>query len=390
MTVTAELVQQSSEPAPHDERPDVTARVLHLINGEHYSGAERVQDLLALRLPERGFDVGFACVKPGRFPTDRQSLSTPLLSAPMRGRFDFRLARRLARHVRDEGYTLLHAHTPRTALLARLVHASTSVPFVYHVHSPTSRDSTHRLRSQLSAWTERRSLRRAAHLIAVSPSLRRLMFEAGFPEDRVTYVPNGVPAVEADFARRPPTDVWTLGVVALFRPRKGMEVLLDALSLLRRRGAAVRLHAVGEFETPQYELAIKRHAERLGLTGAIHWTGFTQNVHHELAQMDLMVLPSLFGEGLPMVVLEAMAAALPVVATDVEGVPEAIRHETDGVLVEPGSPSSLADGVSRIVDGSLDWQTLRISAHRRHAQLFSDQAMADGVAEVYRRVLCAK
>ena len=77
-----------------------TARVLHVINGEHYAGAERVQDLLAAQLPNFGFDVGFACVKLGRFADARTSRSVPLFEAPMQWRFDLRPAWRIAEMIR--------------------------------------------------------------------------------------------------------------------------------------------------------------------------------------------------------------------------------------------------------------------------------------------------
>ena len=82
--------------------------------------------------------------------------------------------------------------------------------------------------------------------------------------------------------------------------------------------------------------------KRLKLDDAIEWTGFTSDVRSQLARMDLFVLPSLFGEGLPMVVLEAMAAGVPIVGTRVEGVPEAIRDGEDGLLAEPSDPIDLA------------------------------------------------
>jgi glycosyltransferase involved in cell wall biosynthesis len=103
--------------------------------------------------------------------------------------------------------------------------------------------------------------------------------------------------------------------------------------------------------------------------------------------MDLFVLPSLFGEGLPMVILEAMAAGVPVIATRVEGAPEAVRNELEGLLVEPGHPQELADAVTRVIDGHVDWLDLREAAHRRQARYFSDRSMAEGVANVYRKVL---
>jgi glycosyltransferase involved in cell wall biosynthesis len=119
----------------------------------------------------------------------------------------------------------------------------------------------------------------------------------------------------------------------------------------------------------------------------IDWIGFTRNVSRELTQMDLFVLPSLFGEGMPMVVLESMAAGVPVVATRVEGVPDAVRDGRDGLLVAPGDPEGLARGIDRIISGQVDWCHLRESARRRHAEGFSDRSMAAGVAEVYGEVL---
>ena len=103
--------------------------------------------------------------------------------------------------------------------------------------------------------------------------------------------------------------------------------------------------------------------------------------------MDLFVLPSLFGEGLPMVLLEAMAAGVPVVAARVEGVPEAIRDGIDGLLVPPGSAEHLARAVASVVRGEVDWAAWRASASARQAEHFSDRSMAAGVAKVYDRVL---
>jgi glycosyltransferase involved in cell wall biosynthesis len=360
--------------------------VLHLINGEHYSGAERVQDLLALRLPEQGFEVGFGCVKPDLFPDRRQAQFAPLHRLSMRGRFDLRPARQVAELVRSEGYELIHAHTPRTALIGRMAAARAGVPLVYHVHSPTSRDTTHRLRNWLNRSVERWAIAAAAKLIAVSESLGRHMRAAGVPESRLAVVPNGVPCAGDLPARRAPQGTWTLGTVALFRPRKGTEVLLEALALLEQRGFDVRLRAVGPFETDAYERKLKSLASERGIERLVEWTGFASDVAAELAQMDLFVLPSLFGEGLPMVVLEAMAAGVPVAATQVEGVPEAIRDGVDGVLAEPRDPQALASAIEHVLRGDLNWTSLRDSALVRQRERFSDVSMAAGVAGVYREV----
>jgi glycosyltransferase involved in cell wall biosynthesis len=364
-----------------------TARALHVINGEHYSGAERVQDLLARQLPQFGYEVGFACVKPVRFPVARESIRAPLFEVPMAGRFDFGVVNKLVRLIRDDDYQLVHAHTPRTALVGRLAARKAKVPFIYHVHSPAGRDSTRRFLNALNSLVEWHTVHGADRLVTVSPSLEQYMIARGFPAERVVCVPNGVPSALGVADRTPPTGTWTIGTVALFRPRKGIEILLEALASLRSWGVDVRLRAVGGFETLAYETAILTQAERLGLRDAIEWVGFTREINAELTKMDLFVLPSLFGEGLPMVVLEAMAAGVPVVASHVEGVPEAIAHRETGLLVEPASVSQLAAAIQEFVNGELDYALFSQRGRERHRARFSDVAMAKNLAEVYRDVL---
>jgi glycosyltransferase involved in cell wall biosynthesis len=363
-----------------------TIGVLHVINGEHYAGAERVQDLLAGCLPKFGFEVGFACVKLERFADLRQTREALLYDTRMRSKFDLRPARRIAGIVRREGYRLIHGHTARTAMIGALAARLAGVPFVYHVHSLTSRNCARPWSNRFSAIVERLSLRGAARLIAVSKSLADEMIRQGFPAERISVVHNGVPMLyEAPF-RKTPRGLWTLGAVALFRPGKGLEELLDALAILRRRGFSIRLKAVGAFESPEYERSILSRAEQLGVSEIIEWTGFTGDVTSELLTLDLFVLSSL-SEGMPMVVLEAMACGVPVVASSVGGVPEAIRNGQDGLLTIPGDADDLARAIAAVIDGQADWHSLRFSALKRQGQLFSDESMARGMAEVYREVL---
>ena len=307
----------------------------------------------------------------------------------MTSRFDIRVARQLSEIIRKQGFALVHAHTPRSAMVGRLAAWFAKVPMIYHVHSPTSQDTTHGWRNRLNDWSERASLYKVARLITVSNSLGRHMRLQGYRSELISVVPNGVPISTSRRDAVPPSGTWRIGTVALFRPRKGLEVLLESLALMKERGVSVRLRAVGPFETPDYEAEIHWHVERLGLRHDIDWVGFTQDVMHELTQMDLFVLPSLFGEGLPMVVLEAMAAGVPVVGTRVEGVPEAIDDGVNGAIAAPGDAADLAHSILRIVDRKLNWCMLRERALKTHAEQFSAERMAQGVAAVYDRVLGA-
>jgi glycosyltransferase involved in cell wall biosynthesis len=379
-------LQQSATSQPKVAAPPQLVRVLHVINGEHFSGAERVQDLLAGYLPKSGYEVSFACVKPGRFPEARKHRDARLYELPMRSRFDLNCGRKLAHLVRDEQYTIIHAHTPRSLMVGGQAARLAGVPLIYHVHSPAGRDSTRWLQNAINVWLERRTGHRAARLIAVSPSVRRYMIEQGFLASHVICVPNGVPTIAAPPRLRAPT-TWTLGMTALFRPRKGIEVLLEALSEVRRRGHNVRLRAIGPFESRAYEAEVLGLVGRLDLAHAIDWTDFVSDVGAELQKIDALVLPSLFGEGLPMVVLEAMAAGVPVIASNVEGVPEAIRDDEEGLLVEPGLSGPLADAIEELTSGKLNYPAMSHAAQARHAEHFSAEIMAARVAEVYDAVL---
>ena len=373
--------------AVHASAAASTQRVLHLINGEHYAGAERVQDLLALRLGELGFETSFACLKSGRFAELRKAKQAPLADLAMRSRLDPRPVSRLVGLIREGGISLLHSHTPRALLLGRLAALRTGTPLVHHVHSPTTSDSTHFVRDWFKALAERAALVGVSKVIAVSEAMVRYARNMGLRAERIALVHNGVP-IGTEIARQTtPRDIFTLGTIALFRPRKGLENLLTALATIKARGLRARLIAVGTFETPEYEAQIKAIVDRLGLANDIEWRGFRQEINAELARFDLFVLPSLFGEGLPMVVLEAMAVGVPVVATRVEGVPEALRDGVEGLLAAPGDPADLARTILRCMQGEVDREQLASQARLRQAAHFSDEAMAAGVARVYREVL---
>jgi glycosyltransferase involved in cell wall biosynthesis len=364
-----------------------TLRVLHVINGEHYAGAERVQDWLAMRLPELGVEVGFACLKPDRFPAMRRSQNTRLISVPMSSRFDIRSAWRLARIARTENFDIIHTHTPRSSLVGHLASRLANVPHVHHVHGHTASEVGHGLLKKVAAQIERLSLSRAAAIIAVSPSAAEYIHRWGVPKERIHLVPNGVPSRKCLMNRRNTQGIWTLGLIALLRPRKGLEDLLRALAILQQQKEPVKLRVIGRFECPKYEEEMKNLATDLGIVDLVAWRGFRQDIEAELDQLDVVVLPSILPEGMPMAVLEAMASGVPTIGTKVDGISDVIQNGQNGLLVRPGEPSELADAVSEIIRGKHDWQVLRRNSIAVHAERFSDEAMAAGVAQVYQKVL---
>lgn len=305
----------------------------------------------------------------------------------MKGRFDLRPVQEIVKLIRHGNFCIVHSHSPRAALLCNFAARVTGALHIYHLHSVTSADSTHGLRNRVNTRVERASLAGAPAIIAVSESLREHAIAGGLRPPRLHVVHNGV-QTPGDLAQRAtPTNTWTLGMVARFRPRKGLEILLEALAELRNRGYRLRLNAIGAFDTPEYEASIHTLETRLNLQDMIDWRGFRSDVYAEMRELDIFVLPSLFGEGLPMAVLEAMAVGVPVISTRVEGVPEAVRHGVDGLVCKPGDSHDLAGAVEGMITGQVNWQDTRSNAHARQKEFFSDVSMSRGVSGVYRQVL---
>jgi glycosyltransferase involved in cell wall biosynthesis len=256
-------------------KPLAHAKVLHIINGEFFSGAERVQQGLGKRLQEFGFQADFACLKTGKFLEACDLPPNRVFEFPMNSRRDFSVVPRLTQFILDGHYQVVHAHTPRSAMVTAMIAKRTATPWVYHVHSPTSRDSTRLWLNCLNAWTERLALFSCHQLITVSDSLNAEMRRKGWEPHRVTTIHNGVEQLPAiDWSNRLPTNPWRLGMVALMRPRKGVEVLLEALYILSARRKDIHLEFVGSFETLHYQEQIEKLVRRCVTVETEKWEQF--------------------------------------------------------------------------------------------------------------------
>ncbi len=362
-------------------------RVMHIINGEFYSGAERVQDFLALRLPYYGYELCLACVKPALFPLKCLSPQKQVCRFPMRSKIDLIQALKIAGYIRRHNFRIIHTHTPRTLLIGRIAAGIARAPIIHHVHSPAGLCTDTPFRNRINGFIERTCLTGVKKIITVSESLKKHITVMGINSGRIAVVPNGVPAPGILPCKTIPDKKWIIGMVALFRPRKGLEILLESLAHLKAQNIEFRFRAVGQFETEAYRSEIQREVEKYNLGRRIDWIGFRQDVDHELKKMDIFVLPSLAGEGMPMVILEAMAAGVPVISSGIEGIPEIIRHQKEGLLVEPGNSRSLTDALKQIMQSKIKWPTVRENAFRRQLQFYTDLRMARNTASVYDKVL---
>ncbi|MES9942529.1 MAG: glycosyltransferase [Candidatus Thiodiazotropha sp. 6PLUC2] len=361
--------------------------ILHIINGEHYSGAERVQDILSLKLPKYGYKVLLACIKPDKFITRCECDKEKVFNFPMRNKYDILQAYNISKFIRSKEIKLIHTHTARSALIGYAVSRLTNLPLVHHQHSPTSRDTDNYIKNSINMHLESFTSHKANKLIAVSNSIKYYLIKKGMPAEKIEVILNGVPSPNFMPLKERPNECWCIGVVALFRPRKGLEYLLEAIGKLKARNVQVKLHAVGEFETKDYEKEIKILSKKLNIQDDITWVGFSNNINDEFKKIDIFTLPSLYGEGLPMVILEAMANGVPVISSNIEGVPEAITSEEYGYLVEPGNSDEIANSIENLISNNGKWEQIRMRSYTRQNKYLSDDAMASELAKIYKELL---
>jgi glycosyltransferase involved in cell wall biosynthesis len=179
-----------------------------------------------------------------------------------------------------------------------------------------------------------------------------------------------------------PDNALIVGMAAQFIPRKGYEVLMGAIPQITARYPTARFLLFGQ--GPLQE-RIRDRAEREGLSESVRFTGFRKDLASYLGCLDLLVHPAL-DEGLGIVLLEACAAGIPVVATPVGGVPEVIRDRVNGLLVPAGDAEALAGAVMRLLEA----KDLRIRLGRAGREIveeeFSVETMVEGNLRVYREL----
>ncbi|MES9950273.1 MAG: glycosyltransferase family 4 protein [Candidatus Thiodiazotropha sp.] len=363
--------------------------VLHIINGEYYSGAERVQDLLSINLAQYGYDVSFACLKLKSFKDNCQTDKNKINDFSMGSRIDIWKINKLSDYIKNNDIKIIHTHTPRTSLIGFPASLQTGIPIVHHVHSPTIRDSEKIINNYINTKIENYVIRRVSKVIVVSQSLRQYVSKIKKNMDNVVVVHNGVPTADIEnFTKVDTIGNINIGTAALFRPRKGLEVLLSALHVIKQKGITYTFHAIGEFINDDYRRDIEELIRIKGLQENIVLHGFVSDVYTKLSKLDIFVLPSLYGEGLPMVILEAMANGIPVVSANVEGVIEAIPTERFGLLVEPGNIEELTAAITYLIENGQHRESIARAAYERQINHLSVKSMTQSVANIYQELLC--
>ncbi len=297
---------------------------------------------------------------------------------------------RLRRIMREEGVEIAHCNSIRSLLTVGPVARTAGVPLIWH----------HRLNLDLG-WWNRLGLWLADRVIVVADSLREHFPVRGADPEKFVTVYNGVdlrafepgepsPALREELGIPPG---WqAIGTTGSLHPRKDQLGLLRAFSRLIQTRPRTKLVVVGEArgaEAEAYADRLRAYVAAEGLQRNVTFTGRRSDVPCILRELDLFVLPSL-NEGLPRAILEAMALALPVVATRVGGNAELVVDGQTGLLVPAEDPDALAAAMARILQDPELAGSMGRRGRRRVEAEFSLEASTREVEAVMAQVLGAR
>ena len=308
-----------------------------------------------------------------------------------RAKWDPRVALDLIRLVRAGAIDLLHVSGFKAAMLGRIAALATGRAAIIHLHdarpmAPWVRLIQHRLAHGTDA------------AIVVSEALRGVaVADYGMAPERVQVLYNGV---DCDASARVPADARprvrqelgladdarVIGMVGRIEPGKGFKPLLEAMPAVCARCPRAVLLVVGDGPTRPDCAGL---AAALGIGAAVRFTGFRRDVPELLAAMDVMAAPAIAEEGLGYAVLEAMCAALPVVATRCGGLVETVVHGETGLLVAKGNVPELADALVTILTDEAVRAAFAAAARRR-STAFSVAGHVDRLQALYRQVAKAR
>jgi glycosyltransferase involved in cell wall biosynthesis len=312
----------------------------------------------------------------------------PLISVPDRGPWDFKVLWALVRLCRERKVAIWHGHEYKSNVFGLLVRRFWRMKLVTTVHGW----GVHAGRAPFYNGIDRRTLRFYEHVVAVSPDLRDECLRFGVHPEKCSLIHNAIdteqyartlPPGEAKRAVGAPSDGVLIGAVGRLSDEKRFDLLIAATAQLAQRGYNAHLWIAGE--GPMRE-SLANAVQSHGMQERVRLLGMVDDPRAIIQACDLFALSSV-REGLPNVVLEAMALETPVVATRIAGVPSLLEEGRLGVLVEPGSADSLVEGMLEVLrDG--EHRVRRVAAARaRIVETYSFQRRMERMVALYDRLL---
>lgn len=281
---------------------------------------------------------------------------------------------------------LLHGHKART--VGWYAGKKMRIPLIGVSRGWTTENWKMKIYNRLDKWIHKR----LDHIVCVSLGQADKVLKSGVPKDRVSVIHNsirterfsGTPDTAfrknlENMFREPPR--FILGNAGRLSPEKGFDVLIEALSLLVKRDLSVGLVIFGEGFLLD---SLRKRAENLGVSDSVVFAGFTDELDRFMPNFDVFVQSS-HTEGLPNVLLEAMAGRTAVVATEVGGTAEVVEDGKTGLLVPPADPGAIADSVQKILADPQRRTLMEKFGRERVGKYFTFEAQAEAYENLVRR-----
>lgn len=329
-------------------------RILFLGAFQAPGGEEEVILYLYKNMPSEDYEAYLCGPARAQFFEKHGVPKETFLDLDMKGSKDIKSLIRLVRYIKRYEIDIIHCHGTRGGLYGRLASfLSSRKPlciWTLHLFIHDDLFTISRLRKTVYTKVESFLSRRFTdQIVTVSDDLK-VKYETLFHLNKVRTIHNGID-VDKFYAIKPPAaaDRITFGFVSRLSRQKGIPYLLQAMhELVHKRSMPkeIRLLVAG---TGEEEERLKQMVRELDLQEHVEFLGFRRDIPELLRQIDVMVLPSLF-EGFPMIILESLCADTPVIASRVNGIPEAIEHNVNGRLVEAGSVPELVESMSYYIE----------------------------------------
>ena len=375
-------------------------RILHVIASLVGGAAEHLYELLS-HTDKQKYLLHLAC--PRDFPSMSRRLDalnlawTPL---DIHSGFKMRDLAKLVDIVRHHEINILHCHGIRAGAYARLAVLLCGIGChsVYTVHGFHPEFFYSGLKRRIALRWERELATRASdRIICVSDSDRRAVekcLKGSAVSDLITVIPNGIDSDRyatcfmAGHRRTTASrgEPMVLGTLGRLRPQKSVETLLEVARLLKERGWRFKMLIAGE---GYLRSALEEKLEMLSLRQEVELIGYCERVPEFLKSLDVFLLASLW-EGLPIALLEAMAAGIPIVATDVPGTSELLRPIYGDNLVPPRDPEAFVRCLQNWKDHPDEYRSLAVSAQDYVRRSFSVKEMVQSTENVYDGLHLAK
>jgi glycosyltransferase involved in cell wall biosynthesis len=363
--------------------------------GDGWAGAEvQLSILLASLAKMPDFEISAVLFNEGRLASELRGFGvrTQVISESRHNSFS--MVKQLIDYFRQHEFDILHTHKYKDNILGALSSVYREIRRVRTVHGlpepfigfQAVKISAYQL---VDNWVNRWLV---DQILAVSLDLRSHLIKH-FGAEKVTCIQNAID-IEQIRVTKCATELrkelklggqeFLIGTMGRLMPVKGLESFLKAAEIIRRQKPNVKFIIAGDGPLKR---DLQAKAREYGLDKDVLFLGHRNDSHDILGLMDVFVLPSV-SEGIPMVLLEALALARPVIASRVGGIPEVIEDGVSGLLVTPGREDELAQSCVALMDNYNFAQQLGIAGRKRVEERFSARVMAEKVAEVYRTLVC--